>query len=670
MQTVSGSLCQEWASFTLSWKAQVSETSYTYGPYELLPENFCRNPDGESGPWCFTTNASLPKDWEYCDIPVCPFPSPPPSPDAPPAAPPGLCTDTCNGQVGGAQVGICDDGVGRRDGVAGICEPGTDCSDCGVREFASPLFGVPDACYQRALSGVADACLQSMLDNGVCDAGCNTADCGFDGFDRATGHFGDCGRAKIEESCVHAMEDSSRDYTSLPAQVNVSMDLGRFDLLVGSEGLLKLGFRLDVSMQWSSPNVQKTECGYALPHLLSVTKNEISISDRHRAIERYAQTLLFLPTPVIAGQLAGVHWPHSIVESDYSARYEENSVVYNETLDFQLGLRKTYKYFPFDQHDLELDISVPGVPLFGCDRIVEALRDKAGDGLENLLPLDQTWLPAMSLGKSLPEQLITRTDTHLVGSCRIRIRVRRNFNTFFFKKILVLVMIVQAALCSLRLNPLAPPLVGARFAIQITAMLVISVRSQEDLDDEIGRNTQLLWLDQFMFGQFAAVLSALVESALVHHLIRGGNDTFALLLDGIFRVLLPMLMYPACVIGYVAGALTASDTVTFTICLCGILLPLTWGVLQVRRTFVRFQNSKTRLAAQLIDADESEIDDKSESSLLREAFRLFDLDKSGDIDANEVRSMLSTMFPLMPIQHRKVALELQSNPNPNPNPSP
>ena len=194
-------------------------------------------------------------------------------------------------------------------------------------------------------------------------------------------------------------------------------------------------------------------------------------------------------------------------------------------------------------------------------------------------------------------------------------------------------MIVQAALCSLRLNPLAPPLVGARFGIQITAMLVISVRSQENLDDEIGRNTDMLWLDLFMFSQFAAVLSALVESALVHHLIRGGNDTFALLLDGIFRVLLPMLMYPACVIGFIAGALTANDAVTITICACGILLPLTWGLLQVRRTFVQFEAGKTRLAAQLVDADESEIDDPSDSSLLREAFTLFDLDKSGDIDA-------------------------------------
>jgi hypothetical protein len=298
--------------------------------------------------------------------------------------------------------------------------------------------------------------------------------------------------------------------------------------------------------------------------------------------------------------------------------------------------------------------------MLGCDDAVKALRDKAGERLEKLLPVDETWLPASSIRTRGP--LISRADTGITGSCCIQIRVQRNSQTFVFKKMLVLVMIVYAALLALRLNPLAPPLVGARFAIQITAMLVIAVRSQEDLDDEIGHNNQLLWLDQFMFGQFSAVLSALVESALVHQLIRCGKDTLALLLDRIFRVLLPMLIYPACVVGFILGALMESDAVSFVAVACGIMIPLAWGVMRVRRTFVQFQASKTRLANELIDADESMIDDASESSLLRESFELFDLDNSGDIDANEVRSLLNTMFPLMPIAHRKAALKLQSVP--------
>lgn len=31
--------------------------------------NYCRNPDGELRPWCFTTSPT--KRWEYCNIPSC-----------------------------------------------------------------------------------------------------------------------------------------------------------------------------------------------------------------------------------------------------------------------------------------------------------------------------------------------------------------------------------------------------------------------------------------------------------------------------------------------------------------------------------------------------------------------------------------------------------------------
>jgi hypothetical protein len=641
--------------------------------------------DGEKGPGPGPLEApfgppSTPSPPSHPPLP--PPPPPPPSlppPSSPPSAPPGLCTDTCNVQVGGAQVGVCDDGVGRQDGVAGLCLPGTDCSDCNVRIFATPLHGVPLACYQRALRGGSDACLQSMLGNGECDSGCNTYECGFDGFNKTSKSFGDCGRAKIEEACVGAMQSSKHDYRNvLPAQVAVSMNFSRFDLYVEPSGLLHLEFRLDVAMQWSSQQMHRTECGPALPKLLSVAEGEIA--SRASLIEQYAQTLLFLPTLLIAGQEAT--WPHTIVKSDYALHEERpwltpplpsplpttkppvscmHCVEYKETLAFTLGFRQNYKYFPFDQHDLQLHISIPEVAMSGCDQAVQALRDKAGELLKNLLPADQTW-------RASGDQPISRTtDTDgtndRVPGCRIRVRVQRNGNTFVIKKIVVLVMIVYAALIALHLNPLSPPLVGARFAIQITAMLVIAVRSQENLDDEIGRNTELLWLNIFMFGQFAAALSALVESAVVHHLIRGGKDTLALLLDQIFRVLLPMLIYPACVAGSIAGALTASDTVSVVAVACGILIPLAWGVMRVWRAFSKFHASKARLARQLIDADDSEIDDSSESSLLREAFELFDLDRSGDIDANEVRSLLNTMFPLMPVAHRKAALKLEAIPN-------
>lgn len=38
-------------------------------PEKDLKMNYCRNPDGEPRPWCFTTSPT--KRWEYCDIPRC-----------------------------------------------------------------------------------------------------------------------------------------------------------------------------------------------------------------------------------------------------------------------------------------------------------------------------------------------------------------------------------------------------------------------------------------------------------------------------------------------------------------------------------------------------------------------------------------------------------------------
>ncbi|KAK7907740.1 hypothetical protein WMY93_016352 [Mugilogobius chulae] len=63
--TESGFTCQRWDS----------QKPHNHGyipsalPDKYLEENYCRNPDGESRPWCFTTSPS--KRWEMCSIPRC-----------------------------------------------------------------------------------------------------------------------------------------------------------------------------------------------------------------------------------------------------------------------------------------------------------------------------------------------------------------------------------------------------------------------------------------------------------------------------------------------------------------------------------------------------------------------------------------------------------------------
>merc|ERR1719284_578896 len=60
--TTSGRQCQNWASQTPHGHDQL-----TANPYMGIGDhNFCRNPDGEPGPWCYTTDPEI--RWELCDV--------------------------------------------------------------------------------------------------------------------------------------------------------------------------------------------------------------------------------------------------------------------------------------------------------------------------------------------------------------------------------------------------------------------------------------------------------------------------------------------------------------------------------------------------------------------------------------------------------------------------
>uniref|UniRef100_A0A3Q1I407 Plasminogen n=1 Tax=Acanthochromis polyacanthus TaxID=80966 RepID=A0A3Q1I407_9TELE len=68
--TENGFTCQRWDS--------QKPHNHGYNPSALpekyLEENYCRNPDGDPRPWCFTTNPS--KRWDFCSIPRCTSPAP------------------------------------------------------------------------------------------------------------------------------------------------------------------------------------------------------------------------------------------------------------------------------------------------------------------------------------------------------------------------------------------------------------------------------------------------------------------------------------------------------------------------------------------------------------------------------------------------------------------
>uniref|UniRef100_A0A663MT17 Plasminogen n=1 Tax=Athene cunicularia TaxID=194338 RepID=A0A663MT17_ATHCN len=63
--TESGNACQHWNTQFPHRHGWIPDRY----PCKGLDENYCRNPDGEKKPWCYTTNNSV--RWEYCAIPHC-----------------------------------------------------------------------------------------------------------------------------------------------------------------------------------------------------------------------------------------------------------------------------------------------------------------------------------------------------------------------------------------------------------------------------------------------------------------------------------------------------------------------------------------------------------------------------------------------------------------------
>ncbi|XP_066271658.1 plasminogen-like [Branchiostoma lanceolatum] len=63
--TGTGKTCQRWDSQT----PHAHDRTHANYPSSGLDHSYCRNPDGEHGVWCYTTDPNT--VWEYCDVCAC-----------------------------------------------------------------------------------------------------------------------------------------------------------------------------------------------------------------------------------------------------------------------------------------------------------------------------------------------------------------------------------------------------------------------------------------------------------------------------------------------------------------------------------------------------------------------------------------------------------------------
>ena len=130
-----------------------------------------------------------------------------------------MCSNSCNlgdptnDPQGVTRPGVCNDGgPGDPFPIAQLCEPGTDCQDCGVRIFC---LDCPPACHERNMQRPNEGCMESQWNDGKCDASCNNPEC----------EFNDCTLSQIASVCVQAHVDEGLDYSGAPADPRVTVIL-------------------------------------------------------------------------------------------------------------------------------------------------------------------------------------------------------------------------------------------------------------------------------------------------------------------------------------------------------------------------------------------------------------------------------------------------------------
>jgi hypothetical protein len=123
--------------------------------------------------------------------------------------------------------------------------------------------------------------------------------------------------------------------------------------------------------------------------------------------------------------------------------------------------------------------------------------------------------------------------------------------------------------------------------------------------------------------------------------------------DKVFRVLMPLVVYPLSTLGLLTWAATESMAIGLSLCVMAILVPVAWGIHRVRSMQHEFVLQRYQLGHALADAADGDLDDQSEKPLLKDAFQLFDLDHSGTIDDTELGSLMNAMYPGAPHAHRK-----------------
>ena len=462
------------------------------------------------------------------------------------------------------------------------------------------------------------ACFETAWDDGLCWPNCNNQACGHN----------DCTWPQMATQCLHEEDLMMRDASTPPLHPNVALSIdgaGLPGLGPDKETSLHVySISLSYRLTWHDARLANSPCASTLEGMLSSTDGtEPSIYRRRFWVPDVKALNGIKGSNDAAG--TGTVLIDAVGNANASFTRLQH---FEQNFDFT--------YYPFDHHEIRLEMQVP-TSILSCEVMADCLEEQA---LRDLLPLASPWRRAQAPIRAEP--LCPGGHSGCDASrCVVLIPIVRDAQVFIFQRLIPQVVICQGAMLALKMNPLNPPLVGARFSVLVFAMVLVTLKSS-DASADLGKLNTLVWVDILRLLQFFILLVALLASSAVHYYIRQDEQAFALHIDSIAQTMLPLVLYPFYIICLLLAGFQ-HVTLAAVLGIVGTLVMGTMSFVLVLRGADQLAARQHEVASQLATAD---LSDESNVPLLREAFDLFNVEPGDNgLDRKELNTLFVELFP-------------------------
>jgi len=213
-------------------------------------------------------------------------------------------------------------------------------------------------------------------------------------------------------------------------------------------------------------------------------------------------------------------------------------------------------------------------------------------------------------------------------------------------------VVFMGLFCGLWLVP--TEMMGDRVAAILVSMLIVVTSLQSDLG--LGNLSYLIWVDTFNLTSLVMLSIALVETVIVHVMLRRNMEVAASFIDKVFRIVLPIGVYTCFVIGMVLEGLNPETGTGNLIIVLGSSTWIILGVLEVIRDFKHVMKNRREAVKELlallsslgsIDEDEEMEHSKQVNQLCDRVFMAYDYDRSGTVGNLELKDLMGKIFPDM-----------------------